>query len=107
MPSASASATPFARSSDAFGTDAPTKSCCVFLRPLSEHWPIETFSASLIGRAGSAATARASTRSGVEALRGGANVRGVQRQPDEQDAADQVADHGRDLVPDHVVGDRE
>src|SRR4051794_32482627 len=104
MPSASASATPLALSTDAVGIDAPWKSCCVCLRPLSDHWPIETFSESLIDGAGGAESL-IPRRLRAEALRCRAHVGGVERQTDEGDAAHQVADHGRDLVPDEVVRD--
>ena len=40
-------------------------------------------------------------------LRRGADVGGVERQPGEGEPADQIAEHGRDLVPDQIVEDRE
>src|SRR5947207_2272352 len=90
MPSATAMAMPLEPSCGSLGIATPWKSWFEALRPLSEYCPTETFMA----------------RSGV-AFGGRADVGRVQGQAGEGQAAHQVAKHGRDLVPDDVVHDRE
>src|SRR3954453_11510067 len=41
------------------------------------------------------------------ALRRGPDVSGIERQPGERQPADQIADHGRNFIPDEIVQDRE
>src|SRR5689334_4313667 len=94
MPSATATAIPFEPSDGCRGIMAPWKSWLASLRPFSECCPIETVSSVGI-------------RQHALALGGRADVRGVERETGEGEASHQVAQHGRDLVPDQVVHDRE
>src|SRR5262245_29017847 len=98
MPSARTTATPLRLSSGSFGMTAPWKSWLFSFRPLSECCPIETLSSRAIaGSRGSATALPRLEQSRDRALRRRLHVRRIERQPGEGEAADEVADHGRDL----------
>src|SRR5256885_3063399 len=97
MPSASAIAIPLAESCGSAGARKPKKSWLTLFRPRSEHWPTETL------RRG----ARTSSGASENILRRGLYMRGVEREAGERQAADEVAHHRRDLVPQEVIHHRE
>src|SRR2546421_11059987 len=123
MPSASTMEMPLRLSSGSSGIRTPWKSWLVSLRPLSENWPTDIFSSRGIPAfattglsrceerpvciAKSSGNARAPrTRRRLSrrvARRPSLHMGRVQRQPGEGEAADEVADHRRDLVPEDVV----
>src|SRR5690606_4253526 len=118
MPSASATAMPLVTSTAPCGMQTPWKSWLRSLRPAAECWPTRTASPLLMfdpqrgpdasGDRGGRGRFDTAWRGSVEAALGGrAHVRGVQRKAGEGEAADEVAEHDRDLVPDEVVEDRE
>src|SRR5581483_8772551 len=122
MPSASTMETPLRLSSGSSGIRTPWKSWLVSLRPLSENCPIDIFSSRGIlpfattGLAScevrpvciakSSGNARGRTRRARVrrlARRAGLDVGRVQREARESEAADEVADHGRNLVPEDII----
>src|SRR3954462_5834069 len=90
MPSASATAMPFEPSSGCAGARKPKKSWLTGLRPLSEYCPTETLSSG-------------SGNFSENTLWCGLHMRGVQREAGEREAADEVAEHRGDLVPQQVI----
>src|SRR6476646_4965878 len=126
MPSASAIAIPFRPSAGCSGMRAPWKSWFVSLRPGSECCPIEIAKSRRISSPNSSpqspgappckaepqftlllADCEPSRRLDGITLGPGAHMRRVERQADECDAADEIADNSRNLVPEHVVHQRE
>src|SRR5689334_5446767 len=122
MPSASTTEMPLRLSSGSSGIRTPWKSWLASLRPLSENCPTDIFSSRGIfafaatglspceerpvGIAKSSGNARGRPRrrrSRGVARRAGLDVGRIQRQPGEGEAADEIADHGWDLVPEDIV----
>src|SRR5438552_12995929 len=123
MPSASTTEIPLRLSSGSSGIRTPWKSWLVSLAPLSENCPTDIFSSRgipafattdlscceerpvCIAKSSGNARGRRTRRGRVRALarRARLDMGRVQRQPREGEAADEVADHGRNLVPEDVV----
>src|SRR5689334_9889751 len=108
---------PLRLSSGSSGIRTPWKSWLVSLAPLSENCPIDIFSSRGIpafattglisfevrpvGIARSSGNARGSRL--LRPLRSRLHMGRVQRQAGEGEAADEVAEHGRDFVPEDVI----
>src|SRR5215468_7621014 len=122
MPSASTMEMPLRLSSGSSGIRTPWKSWLVSLAPLSENCPTDIFSLRgipafattdlsrceerpvRIAKSSGNARGRRTRRSFDRrvARRAGSHMGRVQRQPGEGQPADEIADHGRNLVPEDI-----